>query len=122
MNGVVKALAVDDALRLLSGPGFVSAGGDLAANAPIDVALPGGGAVRVVQGGIATSGRAARRWLRNGEEQHHLIDPRSGKPARSPWTHVTVVGADCLAADVAAKAAFLLGEDGPEWLARRGTL
>ena len=51
MNGVVKALAVDDALRLLSGPGFVSAGGDLAANAPIDVALPGGGAVRVVQGG-----------------------------------------------------------------------
>ncbi|HVR13055.1 MAG TPA: FAD:protein FMN transferase [Gaiellaceae bacterium] len=120
LNGVVKALAVDDAVRLLSGPGFVSAGGDLAANAPIDVALPGGGAVRVVQGGIATSGRAARRWLRDGEEQHHLIDPRSGKPARSPWTHVTVVGADCLAADVAAKAAFLLGADGPEWLARRG--
>jgi thiamine biosynthesis lipoprotein len=120
LNGVVKALAIDDALRLLSGPGFVSAGGDLAANAPIDVALPGGGAVRVVQGGIATSGSAARRWLSNGEEQHHLIDPRSGKPARSPWTHVTVVGADCLAADVAAKGAFLLGPDGPEWLARRG--
>ena len=33
---------------------------------------------------------------------------------------MTVVGADCLAADVAAKAAFLLGADGPEWLARRG--
>jgi thiamine biosynthesis lipoprotein ApbE len=33
---------------------------------------------------------------------------------------VTVVGADCLAADVAAKAAFLLGADGSEWLARLG--
>ena len=26
----------------------------------------------------------------------------------------------CLAADVAAKAAFLLGDDGPAWLERRG--
>ena len=30
LNGVVKSLAVDDALRLLSGGGFVSAGGDIA--------------------------------------------------------------------------------------------
>ena len=43
LNGVVKAAAVDDALRLLSGPGFVSAGGDLATTRPLDVALPGGG-------------------------------------------------------------------------------
>jgi thiamine biosynthesis lipoprotein len=31
LNGVVKGMAVDDALELLSGPGFVAAGGDLAA-------------------------------------------------------------------------------------------
>ena len=30
LNGVVKALAVDDALACIAGPGFVSAGGDLA--------------------------------------------------------------------------------------------
>ena len=30
LNGVVKAMAVDDALALLDRPGFVSAGGDLA--------------------------------------------------------------------------------------------
>ena len=41
LNGVVKALAVDDALRLLPGPGFVSAGGDLATRGDVDVALPG---------------------------------------------------------------------------------
>jgi thiamine biosynthesis lipoprotein len=120
LNGVVKSLAADDAVGLLSGPGFVSAGGDLAANAPVDVALPGGGAVRVVEGGIATSGTVVRRWLRNGVEQHHLIDPRTGTPSRSRWTQVTVVGATCVAADVCAKAAFLTGAAGPAWLDARG--
>jgi thiamine biosynthesis lipoprotein ApbE len=32
---------------------------------------------------------------------------------------VTVSGASCLAADAAAKAAYLLGEDGPGWLDAR---
>jgi thiamine biosynthesis lipoprotein len=116
LNGVVKAATVDDALRLLSGPGFVSAGGDLAANTPLDVGLPGGGSVRLLAGGLATSGRTKRRWLRRGREQHHLIDPSTGRPSASPWEEVTVCGATCLAADVAAKAAFLLGDEGPEWL------
>jgi len=120
LNGVVKAAAVDEALRLLSGPGFVSAGGDLAARGGVDVALPEGGVVRLVSGGLATSGRTKRHWLRGGEEQHHLIDPTTGRPSRSPWDEVTVCGATCLAADVAAKAAFLLGTDGPDWLDERG--
>jgi hypothetical protein len=81
LNGVVKAAAVDDALRLLSGPGFVSAGGDLAANTPLDVGLPGGGSVRLLVGALATSGRTKRRWLRRGREQHHLIDPSTGRPS-----------------------------------------
>jgi FAD:protein FMN transferase len=120
LNGVVKAAAVDDATRLLSGAGFVSAGGDLATRGEVDVALPGGGAVRLVSGGLATSGRSKRRWLRGGEEQHHLIDPATGRPSASAWDEVTVCGATCLAADVAAKAAFLLGDDGPGWLEARG--
>lgn len=44
LNGVVKAAAVDDALGFLTGPGFVSAGGDLATRGSLDIALPGGGA------------------------------------------------------------------------------
>jgi thiamine biosynthesis lipoprotein len=86
----------------------------------VDVALPGGGSVRLVSGGLATSGRTKRRWLRGGEEQHHLIDPATGRPSASPWDEVTVCGATCLVADVAAKAAFLLGEEGPDWLDERG--
>jgi thiamine biosynthesis lipoprotein len=120
LNGGVKAAAVDEALQLLSGPGFVSAGGDLATRGQVDVALPGGGVVALVSGGLATSGRTKRRWLRGGAEQHHLIDPRTGRPSTSHWDEVTVCGATCLAADVAAKAAFLLGDGGPEWLDRHG--
>ena len=120
LNGVVKSLAVDEAAGLLSGDGFVSAGGDVAVRGPVDVGLPGGGAVRVLQGGLATSGVATRSWRRGGEEQHHLVDPRTGRPSTSRWQQVTVSGASCLAADVAAKAAFLLGDDGPDWLDARG--
>ena len=120
LNGVVKGQTVDDALGLLSGEGFVNAGGDYAGRGEFDVALPGGDSVRVTHGGLATSGTTKRRWLRAGAWQHHLIDPRSGRPADSPWTEVTVGAGTCLQADVAAKAAFLLGPDGPAWLDRRG--
>jgi len=120
LNGVVKSLAVDEAVLRLDGDGFVSAGGDLAVRGAVDVGLPGGGAVRVVRGGLATSGVATRSWRRGGEEQHHLVDPRTGRPSSSPWHQVTVSGASCLVADVAAKAAFLLGADGPGWLDERG--
>jgi FAD:protein FMN transferase len=111
LNGVVKALAVDDAAEALAGPGFVSVGGDLAVRGPVDVALPGGGAVRVVEGGLATSGTASRGA--------HLVDTATGRASDSPWEQVTASGASCLAADVAAKAGFLLGERGPAWLDER---
>jgi len=112
LNGVVKALAVDDAAATLDGPGFVSVGGDLAVRGPVDVALPAGGAIRVVSGGLATSGTASRGA--------HLVDTATGRASESCWEQVTASGATCLDADVAAKAGFLLGERGPEWLDERG--
>jgi thiamine biosynthesis lipoprotein len=120
LNGVVKSATVDDAASLLDVDGFVSAGGDLAVRGPTAVALPGGGAVSVVRGGIATSGTTKRRWRRAGEVHHHLVDPATGRSAESPWEAVTASGATCVAADVAARAAFLAGAGGPAWLDRRG--
>src|SRR5438105_1473058 len=99
LNGVVKALAVDEALSLLDGPGFVSAGGDVAVRGGAVVGLPRGGSVRVEDGGVATSGTTNRRWLRGGAVQHHLIDPRTGRPAGSRWTGGTVAGPPLLDAD-----------------------
>ncbi|HZC74548.1 MAG TPA: FAD:protein FMN transferase, partial [Gaiellaceae bacterium] len=112
LNGVVKSLAVDEAVATLAGPGFVSVGGDLAVRGPVDVALPRGGAIRVVAGGLATSGTASRGA--------HLVDTATGRQSESCWEQVTASGATCLAADVAAKAGFLLGERGPGWLDERG--
>lgn len=111
LNGVVKALAVDDAAATLDGPGFVSVGGDLAVRGPVDVALPADGSIRVVSGGLATSGTASRGA--------HLVDTATGRPSESPWEQVTASGSSCLAADVAAKTGFLLGEHGPDWLDER---
>jgi thiamine biosynthesis lipoprotein ApbE len=120
LNGVVKSMAVDDAVALLPGDGYVSAGGDLATRGEMDVLLPSGGTVALRGGGIATSGSSRRSWIRGGELQHHLIDPRTGRPARSCWTDVTVAAGSCVAADIAARAAFILAEDGPRWLDDRG--
>jgi FAD:protein FMN transferase len=116
LNGVVKSRAVDDAAALLPDDGFVSAGGDVAVSSPWPVRLPGGGSVTVRGGGVATSGTVTRRWTRGGRRLHHLIDPRVGAPSGSRWALVTVAAGSCLAADVAAKAAFLLDGDGPDWL------
>jgi FAD:protein FMN transferase len=121
LNGVAKGRAVDDALALLEGNGFVSAGGDLATRGELVVALPGGDTVMLRSGALATSGVSTRSWEHDdGRRAHHLIDPATGAPAETPWECVTVCAATCLTADVAAKAAFLHGDDGPGWIERRG--
>jgi thiamine biosynthesis lipoprotein len=119
LNGVVKSRTADEALALL-GEGWVCAGGDIAANVPVEVGLPGGDSVQLTGGGLATSSVAHRTWLRGRAIQHHLIDPAPGRPAVTPWRDVTAAAGSCLAADVAAKAALLIGESGPAWLDARG--
>jgi thiamine biosynthesis lipoprotein len=120
LNGVVKSLAVDETLGLIEGDGLVAAGGDVAVRGSAVVELPRGGSLRLLGGGLATSGTTRRRWRRDGQEQHHLLEPSTGRPAESCWQEVTVAAGSCLAADVAAKAAFLLSGNGPSWLDERG--
>jgi thiamine biosynthesis lipoprotein len=120
LNCVVKGMAVDAALGLCSGEGFVSAGGDVATRGTAIVGLPTGDSIALTGGGVATSGTTRRHWHRGGVLQHHLLDPRTGLPSRSRWHEVTVAAPSCLRADVAAKAAFLLDADGPGWLDQHG--
>jgi thiamine biosynthesis lipoprotein len=120
LNCVVKGMAVDAALALIAGNGYVCAGGDIAVRGSLDVSLPGGGAVAVHSSGLATSGSSRRRWMRGGDVQHHLLDPHTGRPARSCWSDVTVAAADCTTADIAAKTAFLLSDEGPGWIEEQG--
>lgn len=70
-------------------------------------------------GGLATSSTLTRTWRRAGRGVHHLIDPRTGQPARPFWRTVTVAADSCLAANTASTAAVVLGPDAESWLAER---
>ena len=66
---------------------------------------------------IATSSQARRRWLHRGQPAHHLIDPRTGAPARTNILSATVVASRLPDAEIYAKTALILGqEEGPAYL------
>jgi thiamine biosynthesis lipoprotein len=76
--------------------------------------------VSVSTGGLATSGTRARRWRRGGNELHHLLDPRTGRPTNGPWRTVSVTAATCVLANAASTAAVVAGVDALTWLTRHG--
>jgi thiamine biosynthesis lipoprotein len=113
LGGIGKGYAVDRVAELLAvlGPCLVNAGGDLAVRGGSwPVGVTDDLTLELTHGGIATSGRDRRRWLRGGKERHHLIDPSTGRPAEATPLRVTVVAGSAAAAEVAAKAAFLGAE------------
>lgn len=121
LGGIGKGYAVDRAVELLAplGPALVNAGGDLAVSGipagglwPVAVEVPAGSiTLGLAQGALATSGKDRRRWRVGGEDRHHLIDPRTGRPAESDLLTVTVAGRNAVEAEVWAKALFLAGTD-----------
>jgi len=125
LGGTAKGWSADAAASMLSrfGPALVDLGGDIAAHGaplepwPIAVEDPRGasGALALVllrEGGIATTGRDHRRWTRDGVEQHHVIDPRTGRPARTDVWTATVIAGSALDADIGAKRLLLEGSQG----------
>jgi thiamine biosynthesis lipoprotein len=75
--------------------------------------------VVIAAGGLASSGVRVRRWRTAAGESHHILDPRTGRPVRSPWTTVSVAAASCLDANAASTASMVLGRAAPAWLAER---
>jgi thiamine biosynthesis lipoprotein ApbE len=73
--------------------------------------------VAISGGGLATSSTAARRWHHGGDLLHHILDPRTGRPAAPVWRTVSVTAATCADANTAATAAIIRGEQAPAWLA-----
>jgi FAD:protein FMN transferase len=66
-------------------------------------------------GSVATSGTTVRSWAGG----HHLLDPRTGKPADTGVVQATALAPTGLEAEVRAKAALL---DGPSHLRHGGLL
>lgn len=107
---------------------LVELGGDLAVagNRPqgwrVDVAERAGDAAQPVllrHGGLATSTTVIRQWRRGGVPVHHIVDPRTGRPADGPWRTVSVYAPCALAANTASTAAIVLGADATGWFASR---
>ncbi len=76
--------------------------------------------IALAVGGLATSTTVVRRWGAGRREVHHLLDPRTARPAREVWRTVTVAGATCVDANAATSAAILLGNEARGWLVRAG--
>ena len=128
-SGYVKGWSVEVASARLAAAGsvnhYINAGGDIRMRGH----HPEGGPWRVgirhpweadkvswvlalTDGAIATSGTY--------ERGHHVINPRTGQPARG-LRSVTVVGPDLTLADAYATAALAMGEAGLTWLAKLAT-
>ena len=73
--------------------------------------------------GLATSGTSVHRWSRNGRASHHLIDPRTGRPAVTDVVQATVLAESASLAEIAAKSIVILGsEKGATLMERPGIL
>lgn len=139
LGAIAKAAGADRAAatiaQTLGAGALVSLGGDVAMQGP---SPDGGWPVRVVSttasdvhrdtgevvmlsgGGLATSSPGARRWLQDGEPRHHIIDPRTLRPADTDWLSITVAAHDCVAANAAATAGVVLAALAPHWLEGTG--
>jgi FAD:protein FMN transferase len=72
--------------------------------------------LHVGPGAVATSSIAKRQWKHNGRFQHHLIDPRSGEPAKTDWLSTTVWAEHAAEAEVYAKVLLIAGPHNAESL------
>jgi len=76
--------------------------------------------IDVRRGGVATSSRTYRSWMTSKGRAHHIIDPRTGCPATSQWTSITVAAPSCLYANALATAGFLWDDEAPWHIAQTG--
>jgi len=138
LGGIAKGWAADRAASLLGrcAPALVDAGGDIAVSGPmadghpwpIEVADPTDptGRLDLLQlsaGAVATSGRDYRRWRQGDLWQHHILDPRTGRPAQTDLLSATVIAPTAREAEMAAKVALIRGSrDGMAWIEARPSL
>ena len=69
---------------------------------------------------VATSSVVKRTWRQGEAIRHHIIDPRTGEPAKSDWLSVTVLAPSATEAEAYAKACLIGGPQlAPRLIANR---
>ena len=112
---ILKAHGVTSALLSLGGN--VSALGSKPDGTAWTVAIenPDGGAylgtVQITDQCVVTSGGYQRYFEQDGVRYWHILDPETGKPARSGMKSVTIVSADDALADALSTALFVMGPE-----------
>lgn len=112
LGGIAKGWMADRLRDSLGPNALANLGGDLSTggSGPAGDGWPVGLAgvtVLLRDQGAATSSVRKRRW----GEHHHLIDPRTGGPAKTGLAEVSVVASSGLEAEVVAKTALLVGPE-----------
>jgi FAD:protein FMN transferase len=123
LGGIVKGALADLLIDEL-GDAVCNLGGDLRVRGAgpegdgWHIGLCDQSVVALSDGAVCTSGTTVRRW---GHSMHHLIDPRTGMPAKTDVAEASVVTDSALRGEVYAKSAILLGAAaGTAFLEARG--
>jgi len=138
LGGIAKGYAVDKCKELLHKQGFVDfmiqAGGDMYISGKkgadpwvVGIRDPRGApdamfALAPVENhSFSTSGDYERGFVKDGVRYHHILDPRTGQPARASRS-VTVRAKDAFTADAWSKVLFILGPEEARALIKREKL
>lgn len=113
LGGIAKGWLADRAAERIGPNALANLAGDLRARGagPEGEGWPVGFGTTTVllrDIGAATSGTEGRRW---GPRLHHLIDPRTGRPADTDLVEVSALAPAGADAEVLAKTALLLGRE-----------